>query len=375
MNIEILPSKLAGAVSVPTSKSIGHRVLFCSFLATGQVDQTGLTPSQDMEATVRALSGLQHGRCDCGESGSTLRFIIPVALALGGEYSFAGRGRLLQRPLEQYYKIFDQQGIRYHLSHELSVKGKLRSGHFCMEGNVSSQFVTGLLLALPLLKQDSVIEMTSPLQSKSYVDMTLWVQKQFGVVCKETQKGYIIAGNQRYTPANVQVEGDDSQAAFWLVANALGSEVSVTNLNPQSVQGDRVIASLLANRATQIDIGDCPDLAPALGVYLSFTGGKLVNAARLRYKESDRLIAVRDMLCALGGQAGIEGDTLCVNPVQSLRGGIVDSFADHRIAMAAAVAASRAEGPVIIRGAECVEKSYPDFWKHYKMLGGRINEC
>ena len=373
MQISIRPSKLSGFVNVPTSKSIGHRIMICRYLASGVISTNGLTLSKDIVATKEALEGLKTGTCPCNESGSTLRFLVPVALAMGGSFTFSGNGRLMQRPMEEYRKAFTKKGISWEQGELLKVSGKLTSGAYTLDGGVSSQYITGLLLALPMLEGDSQIILTSPLQSASYVDITLWVQEQFGVICQRTGDGFFIKGGQKYTDATVHPEADFSQAAFWLVANKLGADIKM-DIPKTSVQGDSVIVRLLEQDITDIDITDCPDLAPVLAVWLSQKGGQIRNCQRLKYKESDRLAAICATLDSLGGNYSVEGDILRVKKC-SLSGGTVNSFNDHRIAMAGAIAATVANGEVIITDAQCVQKSYPEFWEHYASLGGNASEC
>ena len=373
MDITVFPTKLTGCVRVPTSKSMGHRIMICRYLAGGSISTEGLDVSDDIMATEAALAGLAKGVCDCGESGSTLRFIVPVALVHGGSYVFTGRGRLLKRPMEEYRRVFTDKGIKWNEDSDgLRVSGKLESGEYILDGGISSQYITGLLLSLPLLQGDSRIILTSPLQSRSYVDITLAIQSAFGVQCTPVPDGYYIKGGQQYRPAPVLPEPDFSQAAFWMTANALGCDISM-ELPEKSVQGDSVIRSILRSGSRDIDISDCPDLAPTLAVWLSVVGGRLTNCLRLRYKESDRINSVRAMLGALGCATELEGDCLKIHKSR-LHGGTVDTFGDHRIAMAAAVAAVAADGEVTVKGAECVRKSYPAFWDDYKKLGGKIHE-
>lgn len=373
MQVVIKPSRLGGELKLPTSKSMGHRIMICRFLASGEVSAQGLTPSKDIGATARALKGLEHGICNCGESGSTLRFLMPIALARGGEYTFAGEGRLMQRPMDEYKREFIKKGISWCEDGALRVSGRLQSGDYNLDGNVSSQYVTGLLLALPLLDGDSRIILSRPLESASYVDITLEVQRQFGVLCQKCEYGYFIKGGQKYTQSGLLPEADLSQAAFWLVANKLGADINA-ELPENTLQGDGVIVKLLENDITDIDITDCPDLAPVLAVWLSQRGGWLRNCQRLKYKECDRLNAICQMLKSLGGGYDLKGDDLEIYR-SDLNGGTVDSFNDHRIAMAAAIAATVAKDTVTVTNGECVDKSYPDFWKDYISLGGKINEC
>ena len=407
MNVTITPAKLKGTVIPPPSKSQAHRVLIAAALAGGvsRIDNVAL--SQDVGATLRCLRALGTGMeregtalivhglghsirqappcpiLDCGESGSTLRFLIPVALAVCGGGIFSGRGRLLERPLKPYFDLFDEKSI-FHEQKDgrLTVRGLLTPGEYRLPGNVSSQFVTGLLYALPLLDGDSELVLTSRLESRGYVDMTLDALGLFGVYPEARENGFFIPGGQRYQAQDFAVEADWSQAGFWYAARLLGSAVDVGGMDPGSAQGDRVIlehyAKLSGPGDADIDVSDCPDLVPPLAAMAALRTGhttRLTNAERLRVKESDRLCAVTRVLGALGADVAEGPDSLTVHGRDCLAGGVkVDSFNDHRIAMMAAVAAVRCVKPVTITGAECVAKSYPTFWDDYEMLGGKIQK-
>ncbi|MEG2455182.1 MAG: 3-phosphoshikimate 1-carboxyvinyltransferase [Oscillospiraceae bacterium] len=345
-----------------------------------------LAQSQDLDATERCLAALLGSgdpvpHCDCGESGSTLRFLIPLALTLRGGGVFTGSGRLMERPQEPYFDIFKKQNIRYSLDGgSLTVAGALKPGVYSLPGNVSSQFVTGLLYALPLLDGDSSVMLTSPLESRGYVDMTLDALAQFGVTAEAISPAeFRVPGNQRYSPACQRVEADYSQAAFFLVAKELGNPLKIQGLREDSKQGDKVI--LAARRqlslpgTVTLDVSQCPDLVPALALFGALRSGErtlLVGAARLRLKECDRLDAVTKELCKLGAHVEQTPDSLLISGVSALHGGTVDSHNDHRIAMMLAIAATRATDPVTLTGAESVGKSYPGFWKDYVNLGGRV---
>lgn len=373
----VLPGLLAGDVAVPLSKSHVHRILIADFLAgahTTSPDGSGCGDfCEDIAATRRCIAALSAAAAggerravlDCGESGSTLRFMAPIAAALGVEAEFVRRGRLAQRPM------MDFPG--------------LRSGRHALAGDISSQFVTGLLFALPLLGGDSEIVFTSPLQSRGYVDMTLDVIRAYSIRVEGTPDGFRIPGSQRYVrpEGGLAPEGDWSGAAFWFAANALGSRVRVTNLSDDSRQPDRAIAHLAAAEAAAhpgetvtIDVSQFPDLYPALAVAAAARNGvtSFVNAGRLRIKESDRIAAMESVLCSFGVSAESTPDTSTVTgagaPFASCE---VETFGDHRIAMAAAVAATRASGPVLIHGASCVAKSYPPFFEDFASLrrGGK----
>lgn len=385
MDVQIQPSLLRGVLTPPASKSMAHRAVLALALSEGTGTISNLSPSQDIAATQQCVDalrtpsdGLPH--LDCGESGSTLRFLIPVALALRGGGVFSGRGRLLQRPQQPYFDIFAKQGIIWEQTDTaLTIRGTLHPGIYQLPGNVSSQFVTGLLYALPLLDGESVIELTSPLESRSYVDMTLEMLRRFGISIQEDGQRFHVPGGQSYHAQSITIEADWSQAAFWYAAIALGSSIDLQGLNAASTQGDRVIVSLFT-RLTRpgdvtIDVSDCPDLLPPLAVMAAVRQGRtaFVNAARLRLKESDRLTTTAAMLRALGGAVQEQPDGLTVQGMSFLRGGTVDGANDHRIVMAAAVAATACRAPVTILGAQAVEKSYPAFWEDYKTLGGDVH--
>lgn len=405
MDIKIYPSKLIGTVKAPSSKSYSHRMIIAAALADGISEVSNVTDSNDITVTAQAMEALganvlddsgtytvrgirtpsEKADIDCGESGSTLRFIIPIAAALGCESVFSGHGKLPERPITPYVREFASKGVSFEPQSGLPIKitGKLSAGEYSLEGDVSSQFITGLMFALPLCTEDSVIKLTSPLQSKPYADMTIAALKNFGINIFETKMDglplYLIKGNQKYKPCRVSVEGDYSQAAFFYTANALGSEIEITNLDPHTSQGDKAIVDIIASCGSEmkpftVDVGDIPDLVPILAVLGCFTKGtsRIVNAARLKIKESDRLTAIADALNAIGGKVTAGGDYLEMQTVDRFTGGEIDSCNDHRIAMAAAIAAIRSDAPVIIRGAEAVRKSYPRFFEDYKALGGQF---
>ena len=387
MNLRITPGPLEGTVTPPPSKSQAHRAILAQLLAGGGT-VSNLAASQDIEATRRCAAALKTEGdglplLDCGESGSTLRFLIPIALALRSGGIFTGRGRLMERPQKPYFDIFDEKGISYEQKDGvLTVRGELKPGEYRLPGNVSSQFVTGLLYALPLLDGDSEIVLTSPLESRGYVDMTLEVLRDFGVTVEnQNYERFLVPGDQVFQARDFTIEADWSQAAFWLAAGSLGNPVLTVGLSDQSTQGDRVIDEHFASfawgtwRTVEIDVSDCPDLLPPLAVMAAFHDGatRLTNAARLRMKESDRLATVTKMLTALGGQVEEGPDWLAIPGTRFLKGGTVDGANDHRIVMAAAIAATRCTGPVTILGAEAVNKSYPTFWEEYKRLGGEFD--
>lgn len=389
MNVTILPGTLKGAVTPPSSKSQTHRAVLALMLAQGEGKLSNLAVSQDIQATQDCVAALKSGQpaqadglplLDCGESGSTLRFLIPVALAVRGGGHFTGRGRLMERPQGPYIRLFEEKGILWNQEGTcLTVAGQLEPGVYALSGNVSSQFITGLLYALPLLPGDSRIVLTTPLESRGYVDMTLDMLRRFDIKVEEQEDGFLVPGNQTYQARDLTLEADWSGAAFWYAANFLGAQVDIQGLNPDSVQGDRQIGTLYWKLArpgnVDIDLSQCPDLAPPLAAMAAVRKGttRFVHAGRLRMKESDRLETIARTLNALGAKAQVGEDTLTLEGVDHLEGGTVDGCNDHRIAMMAAVAAVACKEPVTILGAECVKKSYPRFWEDYTALGGEIH--
>ncbi len=406
MNVTVSPAKLHGTVRVPSSKSAAHRILICAALAEGTSVISGVDISRDITATMEILTAFgaafavdgstitvtgrggkpvpETAVADCCESGSTLRFLIPVAAALGICTEFHGQGKLPQRPITAYLRELPPKGVTFDYRNTMpfTVSGRLKAGTFSLEGDVSSQYVTGLLFALALLEENSEIRMLSTLESKPYVSLTIDCMRRFGVHVTETEWGYRVAGGQKFSPCDLAVEGDYSQAAFFYVANALGSEITLTNLDPDSVQGDKKIVEITAQLRRQresgepvcfeADAADIPDLVPILAVLATFgtAPSRIYNARRLAIKESDRLAATADMLNRLGGRVTAFADRLEIEPVETLHGGEIDSCNDHRIAMCAAIAATRCTGNVTILGGECVKKSYPRFYEDYHKLGG-----
>ncbi|HWR60098.1 MAG TPA: 3-phosphoshikimate 1-carboxyvinyltransferase [Clostridia bacterium] len=418
--VTIYPARLAGEVDIPASKSMSHRAVICAGLSEGVSTIDNIGESQDIGATCEAMKSLgirlektgssirirgkrvlelASPHIECHESGSTLRFIIPIALLTGGPVSFHGGGRLGERSLAPYYRIFENQGIRYGTDSgrlPLSVEGRLAPGEFRLEGNISSQFISGLMFALPLLEGDSRITVTGGLESRPYVDMTISILGKFSIAVENHgYSRFYIRGNQKYKAADYTVEGDFSQAAFWLAAGALGSEVSCRGLERDSLQGDKAIIDIIERmggttaaagdtvkalpsrtRGAAIDASQCPDLVPILAVMGALSEGRteIINAGRLRLKESDRLKAISSELGKLGAHIEERKEGLIIDGADALKGGRVDSWNDHRIAMALAVAATRCKEPVTISNAACVNKSYPGFWEHYKALGGKTDE-
>ena len=426
--VKIFPGKLKGKIQVPSSKSQTHRAILCAAMADGVSKIRNVVLSEDIQATIEAAKAFgaelsktptdRNGKLsdlvvsgngflekrkkmiDCGESGSTLRFSIPLALTTGEEFSFTGRGKLPARPMGDYYRIFKDKGIPYETDGgklPLTVKGKLKAGTYSLEGNVSSQFVTGLLLALPLSDGPSEIVLKSPLESGTYVDITLAIQEKFGIkVKREGYKSFFIE-KQGYHPADVEMEGDYSQAAFWMVAGLIGERVELEGMKMDSVQGDRAAVGLLRRmggslresatsitadpssmKSIEMDASNCPDIVPIMAVAAALAEGTTIirNAERLRFKESDRLKATREELGKLGAKIVETRDGLLVHGVKALKGGVkVWSHNDHRIAMALAVASTLCQEPVVIEGMDAIRKSYPEFANDFKELGGKMHEC
>ncbi len=419
-DVIINPSELSGQVKIPSSKSICHRALICAGLSDGISNIKNVFFSQDIEATSKAMESLgvsivedkntliikgngqlevKNSIIDCCESGSTLRFLIPIAAVTGRRIEFVGKGRLMDRPLQPYYEIFDSQQLHYKNVNgklPLTIDGKLMPGEYRIKGDISSQFISGLLFALPLLNGDSKIILTTPLESRPYVDLTIEMLKNFSVCIENnTYNEILIRGNQKYRPADYSVEGDFSQGAFWLIAGVLGAEVVCEGLNMKSIQGDKIILEIIKKMGGKlavdgdkvqvlpsstsgiiIDASQCPDLVPILAVLAALSRGttEIINAGRLRIKESDRLSAMTCELNKIGADIKERSDGLIIKGRETLSGGIVNSWNDHRIAMALAIASIKCNEPLIIQESECVKKSYPDFWKDFRKLGGKIDE-
>ena len=391
MDITIYPGKLSGAVCAIASKSQAHRLLICAAFADRETELICPQTNQDIEATADCLQALgasirrtengyvvvpvsilpKSAILNCRESGSTLRFMLPVAGALGVDATFQMAGRLPHRPLSPMWEEMERMGCKLNrpTADTIRCTGQLQSGHYRIDGGVSSQFITGLLFAMALLPGRSQLTINGKLESKPYVDMTRNALSLFGV---NTDGNTVSCALPFRSPGKITVEGDWSNGAFFLAAKALGSPLEVLGLNTDSPQGDRAVAGILNNLQENITVSaaDIPDLVPILSVVAAAKQGAVfTHIQRLRIKESDRVASVIAMLDALGIRAEASESTLTVYPGQIL-GGIVDSANDHRIAMSAAIAATVASGPVTIRNAQCVTKSYPAFWEDYRKLGG-----
>ena len=415
MDITVSSKNISGRISAIPSKSDAHRALIAAALADKPTEISLESVSLDIDATIGCLKALgaditlESTQCkivpirtkaespvlDCNESGSTLRFLIPVAAARSYNPHFTGQGRLSERPLLPLISAMEKCGCSFSSTKlPLTIGGKLEAGQFNLPGDISSQFISGLLFALPALSHKSRIVLTSPLQSSAYVDMTIDTLKKFGVEITRTENGFSSEGNQTYkSPGTYYIEGDWSNAAFLLTAAALGGEITVDNLSLSSKQSDKYIIDILEKFGADISFGDdfvtvkngsanpfdidiaqCPDLFPITAILACGANGKstLYNAKRLRLKESDRIDSTLSLITALGGRAEANDDSLTVYGSGRLAGGSTSSFNDHRIAMAAAVASVICENPVTVSDFQAINKSYPDFATHFKKSGGQI---
>ena len=395
MNLSITPGKLGGTVTAIPSKSHAHRALICAAFSERPTELYCPVTNTDIACTVQCLNSLgadirrtdngyrilpatvtpQKADLSCAESGSTLRFLLPVAGALGTDATFHMSGRLPDRPLSPLWEEMERMGctLTRPSGSTLRCQGKLRPGAYRIAGNISSQFVTGLLFAASLMDGDSEIKVTGKLESRPYVDMTRDVMASFGM---DTENLHIKGGQGYKSPGTVLVEGDWSNSAFFLAAQALGSDVTVTNLNPNSSQGDRAVVAYLSmlEENCVISAADVPDLIPVLSIVAGAKKGAVfTDIGRLRLKESDRVNAIISMVEALGGKAEADENTLTVHGT-GFSGGIVNSVNDHRIAMSAAIAATVCSNAVTILNAEAVNKSYPLFWEDYRTLGGNYEQ-
>lgn len=395
MDIIIKPSNLKGTISAIPSKSQAHRVLICSAFSDQATEIICPATSRDIEATVGCLiqlgANIQRTKdgyhvipiaelpssvhLDCQESGSTFRFLLPIIAAKGLNTVFHLRGRLAERPISPLWEVLHENGCRLSrpTSDSIRCEGKLQPSDYMLSGDISSQFISGFLFACSLMEGTSRIYLTGTIQSKPYIRMTQNVLERYGVDCMDM----IITGRKKLSsPGHWVVEGDWSNAAFFLAANALGSEINIENLPYESSQGDRQIINLLHTLKNQctISAADIPDLIPILSLVAScHNGTTFINTARLRFKESDRVEAIVSMLNSLGCRAEGKDNQIIVYPA-IINGGTVNSFNDHRIAMTAAIAATVATKPVTILNAQCVEKSYPGFWDDYRALGGNYEQ-
>jgi 3-phosphoshikimate 1-carboxyvinyltransferase len=426
-SLVINPEKLSGSITAPPSKSMAHRLLICALLAEGRSVIDNVSLSDDISATIGACEALGAsveieesprfpGRkrvtvsstgsisikrqvIDCRESGSTARFIMPVSRLCGDPATFIGTGKLVERPFEIYKRLFPGKGVSYEDSGgrlPATLSGRLSPGEYELRGDVSSQFISGLLFALPRLNGDSSIHITGGLESRSYVAMTLATLEMFGVSVDHDDdfSCFSIKGGQTFRASEQTVEGDWSQAAFFCVLGAISGRVAIHGLRADSLQGDRVITEIVKKmgarvefnggalvvepgelRAFSMDASQCPDLAPAVAVGAALCRGRSVicNASRLRIKESDRIRAVCEELGKIGARVEELPDGMAFDGVDHFSGACVDGWNDHRIVMALAIASAASTGPIEISGYNAVSKSYPGFWEDLKSLGGRFD--
>lgn len=416
-DVKFSPFVPNGTVNVPPSKSDVHRAIICAAMANGVSRISPVALSNDIKATIGCIKALgaeavlennvltvdgtnmyknKTALLDCGESGSTLRFFIPIAAVGNVNATFVGKGKLPQRPIGIFTEALPKAGTTCKTEGglPLEIKGQLKSGIFEIPGNVSSQFITGLLLALPILEGDSEIVLTSPLESVGYIAMTIRTMKQFGVNIDTTENGWHIKGGQTYKSCNYTTDGDWSQAAFFMVLGAIGGKVTVKGVAKDSTQGDKKCAEILAEfgakvtqsdnevtvekgdlKAITIDASQIPDLVPVLSVCAAFAEGttKIINAERLRIKECDRLKATAELLNNLGGKVKELSGGLEITGVSSLKRGNVNGYNDHRIVMSSGVCAARSDGDITATFAMSINKSYPDFYIDYNSIGGKAN--
>lgn len=410
--MSISPAVLSGEIAVPPSKSAAHRAIICAALAKGVSRLSPPGNSDDVRATIGAFRQMgvrietdggatvyggafrRSAEIDCLESGSTLRFLIPVTAALGIHTVFHGRGRLPVRPNRVLTDLLQRHGVECQGDGlPLSVRGQLPPGTYMLPGNISSQYVSGLLLALPLTQKESRILLSTPLESAGYVDMTLQIMREFGISVEKAELGYLIPENQAYRPHDFQIEGDWSQAAFYLAAGALGGKIRILGLSENSAQGDRAAVEIFrrfgANirfdgsglsvekkrlKGIEVDASQIPDMVPALAVTAAFAEGvtRIHSAERLRIKESDRLSAIANGLQSMGIPVKEEPDGLLITGGFP-KGGRISGAGDHRIVMAFSIAAAFAEGDSVITDYTAVSKSYPEFFDHFKTLGGNAH--
>lgn len=421
MQVKVFPSQVNGTVSIPSSKSICHRAIICASLAPGKSHISNVTFSKDIEATVNCMRALgakiqcfeneciiegtnlftQTGniQCDCHESGSTLRFLIPAGACTNAEVTYLGQGRLLSRPMDIYQKIFDEQGLKFIQTEQaIQIKGNLKAQKYVLNGNISSQFISGLMFILPLLQDDSIIEIIPPYESRSYVDLTLDMLENFGVkIVPTSEHTYFIKGNQTYKAHDINVEGDFSQLAFFGVLACLNNELTCLNMNIHSRQGDKAIIEQLKQagcaifqedkkitiskttpRSQTIDLSNCPDLGPILCVLASFSEGTthIINAQRLRMKESDRIEAMETELKKWNVDISSTEDSITITGKDHYaldQIPYISGHNDHRIVMAMTVFGLCANTPSIIDEAQAITKSYPNFFEDIQKINGKVD--
>ena len=413
MKIKIYPSLISNTVSIPASKSVVHRVLIASSLSIGKSEISNVDFNEDILATIEGLKklgakietidktilieGLDINKkldsvlIDANESGSTLRFLIPLATHLSKTSKFIGSERLMERPLSVYQTIYNDQSLIFKDQKYKEIQGSLVAKDYIIKGDISSQFISGLMFVLPLLENDSTIQIIKPYESKSYVDLTISILKKYNINIGQDKNKYYIAGKQSYQAHNLKAEGDFSQAAFFCALGAINNELTINNINHNSVQGDKVILDFLNElgvkveknesaitifksslKSASFDLADAPDLGPimcALGLF-SDEYIELFNVHRLRLKESDRLLAMKTQLEKLGAKVDLHKNSIKVYRLEKFMDKEIeiDGCNDHRIVMALAIVATVLKKPMTIMGYEAVNKSYPNFFKDLNRL-------
>lgn len=393
MDIEIIPTKLNGSIDVIPSKSCLHRAIICASLSGGTSSIKNILYSEDVCATINACELLgaiikrydneliitgtknysKNKIVDCNESGSTLRFMIPVFLIKENKVTFKGSTTLLNRPLDVYKKIFKENEIK---ENNYTFEGCLKANDYYIDGNISSQFISGLLFSLPLLNKDSKIIITNNLESKGYVDITIDILKKYNIeIINNNYKEFIIKGNQEYKACDYIAEADYSQASFFLVANELGSNIEINNLNINSLQPDKKIIDdiIKIKNNEKVDLSENPDCGPILSILASFYNTSFINAKRLRIKECDRISCMVKNLNIINANVEEETDKMHFKKIDSFFSGMTSSYNDHRVCMSMAIASTKCNGPITICNANSVNKSYPNFWDEFKKLGGKFN--
>ena len=411
----IKADKLVGELSPPPSKSVLHRYIIASSLAKGISKIENISFSEDIIATIEAMKKLgakieqkdnyllidgsdtfknlnENIEIDCNESGSTLRFLFPLSIVEENKVLFKGRGKLFKRPMTPYFENFEKYKIKYSYinENEILLEGKLKAGIYEIDGNISSQFITGLLFSLPLLEGESKIIINGKLESSNYIDISLDCLSKFGIkIINNSYQEFIIEGNQSYRVGNYRTEADYSQAAFFLVANAIGSKIKINDLSENSLQGDKKIIDFISeidkwsSKDTLIlDGSETPDIIPILSLKAAVSGKKIeiINVERLRIKESDRLKATVEELSKLNFDLIEKKDSILINSREDLKANknekivSLSAHSDHRIAMMIAIATTCYDGEILLDNLDCVKKSYPNFWEVFLSLGGKIYE-
>ena len=416
MNIIVEKSKCEGRVRVPYSKSYLHRAIIAASLSNGESVINNVTLSKDIEATIETfrklgatitlkdnsliIKGIKDFNSvlsmsiNCNESGSTLRFLIPILSLFPYSFTLEGTSSLFSRPLDIYQKIYKEQELKFELFEEhLNIEGKLKPGEYVIKGDVSSQFISGLLFALPLLENDSIIHVVKPFESESYVNMTISILSDFGIkIIRKSRYEFYIEGNQKYKPSIYTVERDYSQAAFYMVLGAINNDILLEDMNLNSLQGDNIIIDILRSFNVQVDVNgndilihkcnnlegnvvnlsDCPDLGPICMVLSLFskTPVRITNIQRLKIKESNRVDSMVNNLRKLNAKIDDKEDELIIYPSKlKATKEVLNSYNDHRIMMSLVVLATCIRGYTLIDNPSCVKKSYPDFYRDLQKLG------